>query len=155
MSIDADGLLAKGVAENDVSGLTAHARQREEIFDIVRDLAAEARDERFAAVVNRFRFGAIKVNFPDLDLQFRRCSAGVIAGRTVRLEKFRRDLVDQIVARLSCEDERDQELQWVLVIEIELGVGIGFLQPLDDFDYPGAICVESMPICARRNHFGF
>jgi hypothetical protein len=155
MGIDADGLPAEGIAENDVGRLTSYARQREEIVDAVRDLPAEACDQLLAAAVNRFGFVAIKINFSDLDLQFGRCSASVIGGRTVGLEKFRRNLVDQIVARLSCEDQRDQELQRVFVIEIELGVGMGILKPLDDFDYPGVIRRAGLFICARRDHFSF
>ena len=62
VGVDADRLLAEGVAENDIRRLAPHAWQGNKIIEIVRDFAAEALDQFFTAVVNRFGFVTIKVD---------------------------------------------------------------------------------------------
>lgn len=51
-------------------------------------------------------------------------------------KKPRRNLVDQIVARLSREYQSDEKLQRIIEIESEFGIRMGLFQPSDDFFPP-------------------
>ena len=75
VGVDADGLFAEGIAENDIGGLAADAGQTDQVIEIVGDLAAKALDQLTATVMNRFGFVAIKVDLADLAFQLvrRRC----------------------------------------------------------------------------------
>ena len=135
MRIDADRLPSKRIAQNDIGRLAPDSGQRDEIVEIVGDVAAEACHQFSSAVVDRLGFIAIKINLADLKFEFCPRRGRVVAGGAVASEKFRRDFIDQIVARLGGENKRDQELQRVLEVEIELGVGVNLLEPLDDPAY--------------------
>lgn len=132
VGIDADGLLVKAVAQHDVGCLSSYARQAKKILQPVGDSAIEALDDFAAAVMNRFGFVAIEVDFVDLALQLRQRLASVVCRDPVFLEKFDRHSVHEIVPGLCCQDESDEEFQGIGKIQIELGVRVSLFQPLDD-----------------------
>jgi hypothetical protein len=136
VGVDTDGLLAEGVAENDIRRLPPHAWQGNKIVEIVRDLAAEALDQFFTAVVNRFGFVTIKVDLADLLYQPCRPRSGVIGRVSIGLEQVDGDFVDQIVARLSGQDQSDQQFEGIGKVESEPGVGMDFLESCEDFFDP-------------------
>jgi hypothetical protein len=130
--IDADGLFAEGVSKNNIRGLSADAREADEILQVVGHVAAEALHEFFAAIVNRFAFVTIEIDLADLPLESGQRRTGVISRRAIGFEQLRCYFVDQIVAGLGSEDQGDQELQWIGEVEIELGVGMNFFQTAND-----------------------
>ena len=71
VGVDADGLLAEGVAEHDVGCLSSYAGKAKKVVQFVGDFAIEALDDFAAAVMNRFCFIAVEIDFVDLVLQLR------------------------------------------------------------------------------------
>ena len=69
MGVDADGLLAETIAEDDIGCLTADAGEADEVCEIVGNFTAEALDQLHATVVNRFGFVAVEIDFADLRFQ--------------------------------------------------------------------------------------
>ncbi|MEA2659658.1 MAG: hypothetical protein QOF64_2254 [Candidatus Binatota bacterium] len=155
VGVDADGWFAEGIAENNVSGLTAHARKTDQVIEIVGDLAAKALDQLTATVMNCFGFVAIKVDLVDLAFQLVGRDVGVIAGATILLEQFHGDLIDEIVARLRREDQRDQQLERVPEVEVELGIRMDFFEPGKDLFYSCLFVTGRGVLFAGCAHFGF
>ena len=100
VGIDADCLLSKDVTKNNVGGFSADAGETQEIFEPIGHLAPETRHEFIAAVVNRARFVAIKVNLPEFLLQLLYRCSGVVFGGSIFLKQLDGDLIDKIVPRL-------------------------------------------------------
>jgi hypothetical protein len=132
VGIDADGLFAERVSENNIRGLSTYAREADEILQVVGHVAAEALHELLAAIVNRFAFVTIEIDLADLPLESGQRRAGVISRRAMGFKQLRCYFVDQIVTCLGSEDQGDQELQRIGEVEIELGVGMNFFQTADD-----------------------
>src|SRR5213594_4779435 len=100
-------------------------------------MSVELLDNLLAAILNRFGFVAVKVDFADGLLKLRKRRSGIIIRRAVFFEELARDLIDQVVSSLSCQDQRHEQLQRIGEVERELGVGVSIFEPLDDLCLPG------------------
>src|ERR1700756_2967132 len=101
MCIDADGLLAKGVAQNNIGGFSADARKAKEIFQPLGYSAIKALDDFGAAVVNGARLVAVEVDLAQLFLQLLQRYSRIVFGRSIFFKQIDGDLVYQIVPRLG------------------------------------------------------
>jgi Rho termination factor, N-terminal domain len=155
MGVNTDGLLPEGVAEDDVRGFSADAGKSQEVVDPVRHLAAEALHQFLTAILNRFGFVAVEIYLANLLLKSRQGRLSVVVGFAISLEKSDGDLPNQVIPGLGRQDERDKEFERIGEIEIELGVGVGLFQPLDDL--LDASLSRSGPRVGllRGSHFGF
>ena len=135
MCVDADGLSAEGVAKEDVSGFSPDARKSEEIFQAVGHLPTKALDDFVAAIVNRARLVAEKIDLPDLFLELLHRSSGIVFGGFILFKEFDGYLVHKIVARLGGQDQSDEKFERVGEVEIEFSVGMDLFESVyDPFD---------------------
>ena len=130
VGVDADRLPAEGVAEDDVGGFAPDAGERDKVVQVIGHFAAEARDDFAAAVVNRPGLVAVEVDLTDLLFERRKWRAGVVFRRSISFKQRNGNLIDEIVASLRREDQSDQQFKRIGEIEIELGVGMDFLEPV-------------------------
>ena len=135
MCVDADGLSAKGIAKKDVGGFSPDARKSKEIFQAVGHLATKALDDFVAAIVDRARLVAEKIDLPDLFLELLYGSSGIVFGGFIFFKEFHGYLVHKIVARLGGQDQSDEKFERVGEVEIEFSVGMDLFEPAyDSFD---------------------
>ena len=66
VGVDADGLLPESVAKQDIGCLSSYAGKSKKVVQLVGHFAIEALDDLAAAVVNRFCFIAVEIDFVDL-----------------------------------------------------------------------------------------
>jgi hypothetical protein len=132
MGVDADGLLPESVAEDDIGCFPSHTGKREQIVQFVGDFALEALDDFAAAIMDRLCFIAVEIDFVDFTFQLRRRGLGVVFRGSVFFEKVDSHPVDEIVPGLRCQDQRDEQLQGIVKIQVELGVRMDLFQPLDN-----------------------
>lgn len=113
MGVDADGLLPKSVAKQDIGCFSSYSGKSKKVVQLVGHFAIEALDDLTAAVMNRASFGPIKIDLADLLFQFSQRRAGIVFRRSVFLEKIGSHSVDELVPGLGCQDESDEELQGI------------------------------------------
>jgi len=135
VSVDADRLPAEGVAENDVGSFAPHAGKRHKIVQPIRHFAPVACDDFATAVVNRLGLVAVEIDFMNLFLEYRKRNAGVVFGRSIIFKQRDGNLIDEVVASLRREDQRDQQFKRIGEIEIEFGVGMDFVEPVKNLFY--------------------
>ena len=104
VGVDADGLLPESVAKQNIGCLSSYAGKSKKVVQLFGHFATEALDDLAAAIVNRFCFVAIEVDFVDLALQLRQRLAGVVFRGPVFLEKIGSYPVDEFVPGLGCQD---------------------------------------------------
>ncbi len=80
VGVAGDGRDAEGVAEHDVGGLAAHARQRHKLFYRVRDFAAEGIDNLATGPLDAHRFVVIETTSLDVFLDLPEVRVGPIGG---------------------------------------------------------------------------
>src|SRR5262245_65721562 len=148
VGIDRDGRLAERVAEDHVRGLEPDAGKRHEGVARARNFPAVLVLERLRHRDDRAGLRAIEAGRADFLLERGRLGPSVIACPGVLLEQSGRDHVHALVRALRREDRGDQELEWSLEVERDLGVWIGLLQGTDDLPGPGSLGVE------RLSHWG-
>src|SRR5712664_132119 len=102
-------------------------------------------DARLGHRDDRAGLCAIETRGAHLLLHGLRFGPRVVARRWVLREESRRDLVHPLVRALSREDRGDQQLEWIPEVERDLGVGIGFLQRVNDRLGPGSLGVPRLP----------
>lgn len=110
VGVDADGLLPESVAKQDIGCFSSYAGKSEKLVQLLGYFAIEAFDDLATAVVNRFCFVAIEVDFVDLALQLRQRLAGVVFRGPVFLEKIGSYSVDEFVPGLCRQYQGDQQL---------------------------------------------
>jgi hypothetical protein len=66
VGVDTDGRLTKGVAKHDIGCFSAHAREGQQIVEILRDISAETLNDFLAAVVNGSGLVAIEVDLAEV-----------------------------------------------------------------------------------------
>ena len=153
VGVDADRLPAEGVAENHVGGFAPNPGERHKIVQPIRHFALVACDNFAAAVVNRLGLVAVEIDFANLFLEYRNRSAGVVFRRSIFFEQLDRHLIDEVIASLRRQDQRDQQFKRIGEIEIEFGVGMDCLKPVDDLSNIG---YRTGDFCfVRGRHFGF
>ena len=101
MGVNADGLLPKGVAEDNVGGFSADTGESQEIVEPVRHLAAEALHQFLTAILNRFGFVAVEIYLANLLLKSRQGRLSVVVGFAIFLEKSDCDLPNQVIPGLG------------------------------------------------------
>ena len=134
MGVDDDAFVqAEGVAEDDVRGLPADARELHELGHRARHLAAVALDEGAAEALERLRLVAEEAGGLDERLElFASGICRVVRGGRAGREERRRHHVDAHVGALRREDRRDQELERVAVVEGAMAAGVGGLETRED-----------------------
>ena len=92
------------------------------------NLAIETINQVLTAIVDRSGFGAVEINFADLHFEARQRCVRVIGGAAVDPKEIGGNLVHQIIARLCGENQCDEQFERIFVIEIELRIGMRFLE---------------------------
>ncbi len=128
MRVTGDGGDSKSIAQYDICGLSAHARQGRELLPRARDLAAEVLGDLARGPLDADGFVVVEAAGADVLLDLFQIRVGPIGGGFVFLEQLRRDHVDPDIRALGRENRRDQQLQRVGEIQRGPGIGVGFLQ---------------------------
>ena len=125
VGIDPDGILAKGVAEEDVGCFSTHPGQRGQIVDVLRDFASKPLSNFPAAILDHSGLVPVEVDFADCLFQLFQRGAGIVFSGPEPGEDLGRYLINQAIPGLGCKNERDKELQGIREVEIKLGIGVG------------------------------
>ncbi len=128
VGVHTDGRLAEGIAQNDVGGFAADARQGEEVGETVGDLAAELSNEESGGLADGAGFVAVEVDLADVLF----LELGPIGCGMVFLEELVGDCVDEVVAGFGGEDEGHEEFEGGGKLQREFGVGVGCVQDRQD-----------------------
>lgn len=118
----------KGVAEDDVRGLSRNAGKIEERVHVCGDRAAVKRVHDGHRAVHRLRFVAPEVDRLKERFDFFRRDCGVRFGRWEPFKQRGCRLVDALVGRLGGEDRRDEQLVRGGCVEFALCVWIALLE---------------------------
>ena len=118
----------ESVAQHDIGGLSADARQRQELLHGGRDLAAEVIDDLAARALEVDGLVVIEAAGSDVLLDLLQVRRGPIGRGPVLLEQVFRDQVDPDIRALGGEDRRDQQFQRIREMQRDGGVGVGLLQ---------------------------
>src|SRR5690606_27579268 len=116
--------LAERVAQDDVRGLAADAREADQRVHLRRDLAPVLVDQRVRHRDQVPRLAPEEAGRVDELFDLLLLRAGQVLWCRVPREEGGRDLVDPLVGALRREDRGDEELERVLVVERALGVRI-------------------------------
>ena len=111
-------------AKDDVGGLAPDPGQRHQVLHPRRHLAAVALDQRPGAADDGVGLGPEEAGWLDQLFDVDWVGVGRGGGVWVAGKERQRDLVDPLVSGLRGQDGRDQELQWVGVVELADGFGI-------------------------------
>lgn len=136
VGIDADSLLAKGVTKNNVGGFPADARETQEIVQVIGHLSTKTLNQLIAAVVDRARFVAVKVDPTKFFLQLLNGRSSVVFGGSIFLKEIDGDLIHKVVPRLRRQDQSNEQFKRIAEVEVEFGVGVDLLEPSDDLFNP-------------------
>ena len=139
MGIHADRLVAEGVAQKDVGGLSPNSRKRQEVVQLFWDSAVEALDDFLAAVFDQPALVAVEIDPVDVFLDLLQRRGGVVFGSAILIEKRGRDLIHQIIPGLCRQDQGHQEFQRARKVEVELGVGVSAIELVDDLSHSGLV----------------
>jgi hypothetical protein len=110
MGVDGEGLLAERGVEHDISGLSADARQRLQIFAVARDFAAEAVDQSLAERDDVFRLGVEQADGLDRLAELFLAEADHLPRSRDPLEQRPRRDVDARIRGLSGQNDGDEQL---------------------------------------------
>lgn len=105
--VHADGLLAEGVAEQNIGGFSPDAGKGQKIVELIGNFALETLDDFTTAVVNRTSLVPVEIDVMYLLFQFRQRRSGVVLCGSVFFEKRAGHLVHKVVPRLSGQDKSD------------------------------------------------
>ena len=132
VGVDGDARDAEAVAEDDVGGLAADPGQGHQVVEPRRHLAVVPLDEGGAQLEQRVGLGPEEAERAD-DLLEVLARGGRHRRRVgVGREQGRADGVDPAVGGLGAEDGDDEQLERVVEVELDPGVGVGLGQhPVD------------------------
>ncbi len=128
MRVTGDGRDSKGIAQHDIRGLSADARQGRELLHRARDLAAEVLDDLARGPLDADGFVVVEAAGADVLLDLFQIRVGPIGGGFIFPEQLRRDHVDPDIRALGRENRRDQQFQRVGEMQRDSGIGVGLLQ---------------------------
>ena len=134
VSVDGDCVFAKGVGQDDVGRLPAHPSQRLEGLAVVGDLSPVEGHQIVGAANDVLRLASKEAAGLDEGLDLLGCGLCQFARRRVAAEEGRSHQVDTLVRTLSRENDGDQQLEMVAVVEFRCGLGIEFIQAVEDLD---------------------
>ena len=132
MGVDDDTRGGETLAEDDVGGLAADARERGEGVHGGGDPSVEARDDIPGAAEEAFGFLTEEAGGADEGFKVSGVGLGEGGGVGVSGEEGRGDEVDAGVGTLSGEDGGGEELEGVSVVEHAAGVGVFVAEQLQD-----------------------
>jgi hypothetical protein len=136
MGVDGDAGNAEAVAEHDVRGLAAHAGQGDQVVQPGRHLAVVPLDERGAELEQRVGLGPEEAERSDDPLEVLPRGGCHRGGVGVRREQRRPYGVHPSVRGLGAQDGDHEELERVVEVELDAGVGIGLRQHAVDASGP-------------------
>jgi hypothetical protein len=125
VGVDGEAGHPERVAEDDVRGLAADARQRHQGVHRVRDDATVQVDEGLPELDQRIRLGPEEAGGLEQFLELGAIGGGVRGGRGVAREELRGDLVDPHVGGLRRQQRGHGQLEGVRVIELAMRIGMG------------------------------
>ena len=120
MGIDDDTGLAERSPENDICGLSANARQSDQLFHRVRDLFTEALGHSFAAGDEMFRLILKKTSGTNELFEFRKKSRSQFCWSPITPKERWSDLVDSLVGTLGGEDRGHEQFPRGTMVEFHL-----------------------------------
>jgi hypothetical protein len=130
MRIDNDSfVLAECIAQDDVRGFSANSRKFDQGVHCIRDFTVVPLDESLPKPYQTLRLIAEESGAPDKLLEFLLLRVGKGLRGGIRLEQERRHHVDAFVRALSAQNGRHQQLEWSLVIQLDMRVGMRALEP--------------------------
>jgi len=109
-------------AKHDVGGLSSNPRQGGQFLDRTWHPSAVPREQRPATRLNRAGLGAKESGRANRSLQVHGVGLGERDHVRIAPKQVWCDLVDPGIRALSRQDRRDQELERVPVIELDLGI---------------------------------
>jgi hypothetical protein len=138
VGVDGDAGDVECVAEHDVGGLAAHARQLHEVLEAARDLPVVMLHQVGGELEQRLGLGAEEAQRPDDALEGLAVGGGHRASVGVGGEERGSHGVDPLVGGLRRQHGHHQQLERVVEVELAAGVGVGLGEdPLDATRPPG------------------
>jgi hypothetical protein len=142
--IDNDAMIEfEGVAENDVGGFASDAAKAGEFFHRLRHFAAVTLDQGLAAGLDAFGFVAEEAGAFDGCFQVGGGRLGEIGGAAIFFEKLGGDEIDSFIGALSGKDGGDEQFERVGIIQLAVGLRIGFIEGGDYFGRARSFGCES------------
>ena len=123
MGIDDDTGLPEGGSENDIRGLSADARQGDQLFHRVRNLFTKALGHGFAAGDEMLRFIFEETGGTNELFEFRKMSRSQLCRLPIPSEERWSNLVDTLVGTLGGEDCGNEQLPRGAMVEFHLRAG--------------------------------
>jgi len=129
VSIDNDAVIeVEGIAEDDIGGFASDAAEAGEFFHGLRHFAVVALDERLAAGLDAFGFVAEETGAFDGFFEIGGGRLGEIGSGAIFFEKLGGDEIDSFIGALSGKDGGDEQFEGVRMIQLAVGLGIGFVE---------------------------
>ena len=133
MGVDDDAFRsAEGITQNHVGRFAADSGQAGQSGQAPRHRAPVGGQKRLSAGLEVFGFGAKKTGGLDDGLEFGLGDLRVILRGAAALKQAARHLVDPHVGALCRKNGGDEELEWVGVIQLAVGLRVGLLELLYD-----------------------
>jgi len=119
-------------AEDDVGGFAGGAGDGDELGECLRDLAVEVGENFAGSALNGFGFVAEEAGGLDKGFEFGQSRFGHIGRGRKAAKELGRDHVDAHISALRGKDGGDEQLPRRAVSERADGVGVGFVEGLED-----------------------